>query len=126
MALKKLNSFLRFNYSDFAKGKTLSVTSVQPLDDYATKAHLGTKVEVVILKDDTAYADEGVSNVFEKFVFKVYKDVTPDIGALVEPVNPVATVYGDYRNQLSVKCDDLKVITAETKPTNPAGSKHPE
>lgn len=31
-------------------------------------------------------------------------------GTVVELVNPVGTVYGDYRNQLSIRAEDVKVI----------------
>ena len=35
------------------------------------------------------------------------------MNARVIPVNPVAVVYGEYRNQLSVTADDIKVITPQ-------------
>jgi len=34
------------------------------------------------------------------------------IGAVVELVNPVGTVYGEFRNQLSITVDDIKVVGA--------------
>ena len=42
-----------------------------------------------------------------KITFKVNKDINVPLKARVKPINAVATIYGDYRNQLSVKCDDI-------------------
>ena len=35
------------------------------------------------------------------------------MNARVIPVNPVAVVYGEYRNQLSVTADDIKVVVPQ-------------
>lgn len=113
MGLKKLNQFLYFDYPKFAEGKVLRVIGITDWKDYTTKEHRGKKVETVIAEDNTKYTlkdGESVSNKYEKIVFKVKKDVTVPIDARVEPVNPVCTVYGDYRNQLSVIADDIRVI----------------
>lgn len=37
------------------------------------------------------------------------------IESKVVPKNAVATIYGEYRNQLSVKCDDIVVVTPKEK-----------
>lgn len=55
-----------------------------------------------------------MSNRFEKLTFKVSKDVEIPIEAIVEPLNATAAVYGDYRNQLSVKCSDIKVLRTKS------------
>lgn len=113
MALKLLNQFLKFDCDSFFSGKVLRVTGVSENLDFATKKHLGTKVEAVITKDDTPYrCKDGqlVSNRYEKLTFKVNKDVKVNIDDMIVPVNPVGTVYGDYRNQLSIKCDDIRVV----------------
>ena len=78
-----------------------------------TKAHLGTKVETVIAKDQTPYKQkegETVTNLYEKLVFKIKKDVKVPVNSYIMPVNAVAVVYGDYRNNLSVTADDIRVI----------------
>lgn len=91
------------------------VTNVMPWQDYDTKAMLGTKVETVITVDNTPYrpgADGTVqTNLFEKITFKIAKnDVAVQVGDFVEPVNAVATIYGDFQNQISVKADDVIVV----------------
>lgn len=121
--MKKLAQFLRFDFNAFSKGKAYQVTSTSEWVDYETKKHEGTKVEVAITKDNTQYKQnegENVSNLFEKLTFKVRKDVNPPKGTYVVPVNPVATVYGEYRNQLSVTADDIQILTP-SKPINKEG-----
>lgn len=111
--MKKLTQFLDFDFEAFSKGKMYRVTGRSNWADFTTKAHLGTKVEVVITKDETQYElkeGESVSNIFEKLIFKIRKDVTVPVGAYVMPVNAVGTVYGEYRNQLSVTADDIRII----------------
>lgn len=114
MALKKLNQFLHFDFEAFAKGKVFQVTGCSKWVDHETKAHVGTKVDAGIVKDTTQYqlADgETVSNRFEKLTFKVpKKDMNVPVDAYVMPVNAVATVYGEYRNQLSIKADDIRIL----------------
>lgn len=114
MSLKKLNQFLKFDWEEFANGKTFQVIGISEWVDYETKKHMGTKYESLITKDITQYKQkdgEHVTNAFEKLTFKVRKDVSVPAGAFVMPVNVSATVYGDYRNQLSVTADDIRVIT---------------
>lgn len=113
MALKKLSQFVLFDFQAFSKGKVYRVTGSSEWLDYATKAHMGTKVDAAIVKDGTPYKlkdGENVTNLYEKITFKIRKDVSVPINACVMPVNAVATVYGDYRNQLSVTADDIQVL----------------
>lgn len=111
--MKKLNQFQRFDWNAFCNGKLFLVTGTSEWQDYDTKEHLGTKVEVVIYKDDTKYAQkegEHITNRFEKLTFKVGKDIEVTLGSFVIPVGVTASIYGDYRNQLSVKAEDIKVL----------------
>ncbi len=111
--MKKLSQFMVFNFEAFTKEKMLRVTGVSEWVDFETKKHMGTKIEVTIVKDNTRYKQkdgENVSNIYEKFNIKVPKDVNVPMNAYIVPVNAVATVYGDYKNQLSVKADDIRVI----------------
>lgn len=114
--MKKLDVFTRFDWEAFSKGKSFEVLSVNPWADYSNPGViLGTVVEVVITEDNTIYppSKDGktVSNRYEKLKFKIPKtSLAVAIGDVVEPVNAVATVYGDYRNQLSVKASDIKVV----------------
>lgn len=116
MSMKKLAQFLNFDIDGFLADKAIQVTEVRPWEDFEHKGSiLGTTVEVVILTDNTQYdhkPGETVSNRFEKFKIKVPKrSVSVDVGDFVVPINPTATVYGDRRNQLSVKADDIVVIS---------------
>ena len=115
--MKKLNQFVKFLFEDFSKGKVYRVIGVRPWIDYNTKELMGTKVEVVIAEDNTAYDTqngETITNQYEKLTFKISKkDINIPMNARVIPVNPVAVVYGEYRNQLSVTADDIKVVVPQ-------------
>ena len=111
--MKKLSQFVKFDFEGFSKGKLYKVTGVEKWDDYDTKVHLGTRLKTVIAKDETPYKQkdgEMVTNLYEQLTFKVPKDIKIPIGSYVVPVNPVAVVYGNYRNQLSVKADDIRIL----------------
>lgn len=117
--MKHLSQFQTFDLARFLTGKVLTVTAVSPWVDFKSKATLGTKVETVITKDGTAYeaGKDGavVTNLFEKVAIKLPKDISTiniPIGAVVEVIGGVGSVYGDFRNQLSVKADDVKVVHA--------------
>lgn len=111
--MKFLTQFLEFRSNDFFKDKHFLVTSVEELLDFETKKHLGTKVTAAIVKDDTAYKQktgEVKTNLFEKVVFKVTKDVDVKVNTYVYPVNPVCKVYGQYNDQLSITASDIRVM----------------
>lgn len=114
--MKKLNQFNKFLFEEFSKGKVYRVIGVHPWVDFETKKHMGTKVDVVVAEDNTQYATkdgEVVTNQYEKLTFKIKKDVVVPTNARVMPVNPVATVYGEYRNKLAVTADDIRVIVPQ-------------
>lgn len=116
--MKGLNQFVEFNWNAFAEGKTFIVTGVSEYQDFDTKAHLGTKVDAVIITDNTPYkfkAGEEFSNRFEKISFKVSKDINVPVDARIIPINAVATVFGEFRNMLSVKCENIQIITPKEK-----------
>lgn len=113
--MKKLSQFLSFDIDRFLADKAIQVTEIKPWEDFERKGTiLGTAVEVVILTDNTLYdckPGETVSNRYEKFKIKVPKrSVSVTVGDFVAPINPVATVYGDRRDKLSVKADDIVVV----------------
>lgn len=120
--MKALMQFIEFSWERFSKEKQFRCTSCTEWVDYNTKAHCGTKVEVVITADRTPYRTkpgESISNLYEKLTIKCARDVQIPIGSYVVPVNPVAVVYGEYRNMLSIKCDDIKIL----QPTTTGGAK---
>ena len=116
--MKALNQFSYFDMDAFLKGKTLEVVAVTELVDHETKAHAGTKVEVVITEDKTAYdfSKGQFTNRYEHIVAKIIgKDITIPIGSKVQLVGAVGTVYGEYRNMLAVRCDSVEVVNAQIK-----------
>lgn len=113
--MKNLSQFVNFDWDSFAAGKDFQVTGVKPWKDYENQEKiLGTAIEVFIAQDLTHYITRDgikVSNRGEKLSIKVpISNLEVDLDDYVVPVNPVATVYGEYRNQLSVRADDVKVI----------------
>lgn len=110
--MKHLSQFQHFDMDEFLKGKQLLVTGVSENVDFETKKHIGTKVEVVIVKDETIYQQkkgEQKTNLFEKFNIKLLKDIDVPVNAYVYPVNVIAKVYGQYNDMLSVTAGDLKI-----------------
>ena len=113
--MKNLNQFIRFDFEQFSAGKVFQVNGVKPWKDYDNPEKiLGTTIEVFVAEDKTHYITRDgsrFSNRGEKFSIKIpATSVDVDIDDIVVPVNPVATVYGDFRNQLSVKADDIEAI----------------
>ena len=113
--MQGLIQFLHFDSRLFFLQKTLSVVSCVPLSDYSTKQVIGSKIISVITRDDTQYRPKSdgsvISNLFEKITIKVPgKSLTLAPGTVIELVRPVGTVYGDFRNQLSITADDVKIV----------------
>lgn len=110
--MKKLNKFLNFDWPAFAKGKTFMATECKTWLDYDSKKILGTKVGFVIIEDNTDYKlpeGETTSNVWEKGVAKVRKDINIPEKSIIQLKGVEATVYGEYRNQLSIEAEDIVV-----------------
>ncbi len=113
--MKNLNQFNRFDMEEFSKGKVYMATACREWKDFDTGSHQGTVIDVAIIKDETPYKqkeNESVTNLYEKLSFKVSKDITIPVNARVVPINAIGVIYGQYRNQLSVRCDDIRIITA--------------
>lgn len=120
-----LNQFLNFDFARFCQGKRFVTTASKAWVDHDTHQHLGTVVAVAITEDQTAYKPgkdgKAISNLFEKMNWKVGRDINIPVGVQVVPVDGVATIYGDYRNQLSVRVADIKVV----QPTTPVSGGQP-
>lgn len=59
----------------------------------------------------TDYGNSAKSNnLYEKIVVKVPKELNLPLNSTVKLIEPVANVYGDYRNQLSIVAEDLEVV----------------
>ena len=106
--------FTRFDFDAFSKGKQYMSTGVQPWKDPETGNVIGTKVEAVIIKDRTDYGLSPdctkVNNLFEKLIFKVPKVIDIPLNVEVMPIKPVAKIWGDFHNNLSIRADDVQVI----------------
>ena len=112
--MKKLNLFTYFDFDEFAKGKRFMSFGQQEWKDFKTGDVLWTKVEVVIAQDKTDYGvqdGEVVNNLYEKLTIKVPEKISIPMNVEIKPVNAVATVYGDYRNMLSVTAESIEVIS---------------
>lgn len=119
-----LKQFNAFDGTSFFKDKELTVTGISEWTDFNTKSHLGTKVEVVITKDNTAYrqykANEKSSNLYKRLDLKVAKDdLDVSVGDVICPVNMEISAYGrdtngqltnQRVNYLSIKCDDIEIV----------------
>ena len=115
--MKNLYQFQKFLLPEFLNGKELTVTGCHPWKDYDTEQILGTAVDIAITKDETLYQpskDGSVqTNLFEKFTVKLQKfNFSVPAGTVVTIVNGTANVYGERRNQLSVKAEDVKIVQA--------------
>lgn len=119
--MKALKMFMEFNWAAFAEGKEFTVRSCSDWIDYNTKELMGTKVEVVITKDETDYHlkdGDTKSNLLETLIFKVSKKIQIPANSKVKPVAPKVKAYGrdyhgnftSYVNQLSIQCDDVEVL----------------
>lgn len=127
--MHNLGQFLEFRTQDFLRGKKLQFVDKSNWVDRDTGALLGTRVDLVIIEDGTEYKSKADgtparTNRFEKITVKVPGAVSLPDDALVELVNPVGTVWGDYRNQLSLKADEVREIApvvakAAAKPPMP-------
>ncbi|PRT67322.1 hypothetical protein [Streptococcus anginosus] len=121
MPLKNLSHFTEFNASLFLAKKELrfiSATRWVEKIDKSSEVEKGVKVGLLIFSDDSDYPNEK-NNLGEQLVVKVPFATLEDY-ASYQPLVTIceiidiekATVYGEYRNQLSitakvVKADDI-------------------
>lgn len=123
--MNNLAQFTRFDAAGFLAGKKLQFVDKSNWVDHDTGALLGTRVDLVILEDKTAYKPKADgtparTNRFEKLAVKVPGAVSLADDALVELVNPTGTVWGEYRNQLSLKADEVREIAPAAPAAKPA------
>ena len=113
--MRGTHQFEEFNFSKFSQGKDYTVTGLSEWLDYDTKKPMGWRVDTVVTRDDTQYRtkdDQVISNLYQPQVFKCSAKPDVKVGDIVEPVDITAcTLYGQFRNQISVKCDSVKVVT---------------
>lgn len=117
--MHNLGQFMSFDTGAFFSGKKLQFVDKSNWVDHDTGALLGTRVDLVIIEDKTPYKAKADgtparTNRFEKITVKVPGAVSLPDDAMVELVNPVGTVWGDYRNQLSMRADEVREIAPVT------------
>ena len=106
--MKKLKQFAPFQADLFFSKIELQFTKVEPIKvDGAT---VGFKYNLLICDDQHNYGEESISNKGEVIEVKI-EDVNNNInftfGQKVKLINPIASIYGDFSNQLSVKADKI-------------------
>ena len=111
MAFRGLSAFTYFSLDDFLVGKQLVFVKAGQWSEGEGKDTTieGTKVIVQIVKDETKYFNEDITNFGEQITVKV-RGVTPNNYQKLKPLQSEveiadvekATVWGDYKNQLSV------------------------
>lgn len=113
--LQKLHIFEHFDIDGFLKDKNIIVKGVRKWTDRETGKLLGSKVDTIIVADNTDYGisenEEVISNLFETLTIKVPKIINKlPMKTEVRPINAKAKIYGDYHNQLSIVAENIEVI----------------
>lgn len=107
MGLKGLSQFQQFNWQEFLADKRLTYLKTADWKDGDTT--LGSKVTMQIIEDRTLYSKPGIDNFGEQLTVKV-RGVAPSAFAQMRPFSTElivkdverASIYGEYRNQLSI------------------------
>ncbi|MDT2745979.1 MULTISPECIES: hypothetical protein [Enterococcaceae] len=112
--MKGLREYQRFDANGYFEQKELRVMASEAWNEYSdgqVGKNLGTKYKCVIATDNTAYKNPETDNTGEQVVVKVEKNAKDfKKFARVTLVNPSATIYGQFQNELSVKADDVEFL----------------
>lgn len=96
-----------------------TVTGIPEWLDYESKQPMGWRIDTVITRDDTKYRvkdGQVISNLYQPQTFKCAAKPDVKIGDIVEAVDVTAcTLYGQFRNQISIKCQTMRVVTPVTR-----------
>lgn len=115
--MKKLSMFNKFDWEAFAKGKKFMAIGCREWRDYDTQEKKGIKLDFLIVEDKTDYGiqkdEEMATNVWEKGTFKIPKDIEIPENVQIVPKGVKATVYGEFRNQLSIEAEDIVIVRNE-------------
>lgn len=103
MTLKNLRQFIEFKHDDFFEKKKLYFLSARTLQN-----ENGVKVSLLILEDNTTYANNQ-TNLGEQITVKILNKSIENYSNF-QPMTTVckitniskATVFGEYQNQLSI------------------------
>ena len=114
MSLKKLSLFQYFDIDGFLAKKKLMTVGIGEWKNFQTQSILGTKVEVVIVADETDYGNTDgnvANNLYEKLSVKIPAKLNNvPMNAIVRLINPEAVVYGEYRNALSITAESIEIV----------------
>ncbi len=114
MSLKKLSMFQYFDIDGFLAKKKLMLVGSQEWREFQTQRVLGTKIDVVIVSDETDYGNADgnvVNNLYEKLSVKIPAKLSNlPMKALIKLHAPTAVVYGEYRNALSITADNIEIV----------------
>ena len=106
--MKKLKQFAPFNAQLFFSKIELQFTKVEPIRE--NDKTVGFRYNLLICDDQHNYGEESSLNIGEVIKVKI-EDVNSNtnftFGQKVELINPRASIYGEYQNQLSVKADNV-------------------
>ena len=115
LSLKKLSHLLSFDNQEFFSKKSYLLFGSEKWVDYESNKVMGVKFKVVVYQDNTDYGDLSISNAGETLTVKVEgaRDGYQGAPVPVRLINPRGTIYGDYRNQLSVTADAVEILKNE-------------
>ena len=123
--MKGLGQFRRFDWDGFSRDKIFQVVAIADWKDRETGKRLGKKIDVVIVRDGTAYEfrnGEQFTNRLARLTFNIEGNVdNVAIEDTVMPVEATAKCYGEYNNDLSIICKGIRVIQPQ-----PTGQKAKE
>ena len=123
--MKGLGQFRLFDWDGFSRDKIFQVVAIADWKDRETGKRLGKKIDVVIVRDGTAYEfrnGEQFTNRLARLTFKIEGNVdNVAIEDTVMPVEATAKCYGEYNNDLSIICKGIRVIQPQ-----PTGQKAKE
>lgn len=109
MPLQGLQEFQYFDLEEFLREKRLFFLKSIPWKSKEGQ-ELGSRVILQILEDKTTYQKPETNNYGEQLTIKV-RDVAPSAFSKLKPLTTEvlvadverASIYGDFRNQLSIK-----------------------
>ena len=106
--MKKLRLFAPFDAKLFFSNIELQFTKGEPIRE--NDKTVGFRYNLLICDDQHNYGEESSLNIGEVIKVKI-EDVNSNtnftFGQKVELINPRASIYGEYQNQLSVKADNV-------------------
>lgn len=106
--MRKLKLFAPFDAKLFFSNIELQFTKVEPIRE--NDKTVGFRYNLLICDDQHNYGEESSLNIGEVIKVKI-EDVNSNtnftFGQKVELINPRASIYGEYQNQLSVKADNV-------------------